>query len=326
MTLEEISVFGDHIIKISESDNVSITNFTSRNLLQTVIYSKKVNYALIADSEFESCNEAMLFDQSTVHLMSMCKFDSNGAIDLVAGGAIQIQNSDINIINSNFTKNIAETGAAISFECTSLVQCQLNLTETVFSHNQASEKGGAIFYNYNRPLLKNITYMNNSAQYGPDIASYAVKITFNDSFSNSMSINNTPSGLPYSNAFTLVLRDYDNQVMVLNNANQISLFSSDSSIELVSGVNSVVLKNGTATFNDLTIAAQPGRQNVMFRATSKAINSFKVAAVYGRSTKESLVKLDFRYCQPGEQMSDNVCRECAPGTYSFEWNSTKCEQ
>ena len=326
MTLEQTSVLGDHIIKVSESASVSITNFTARNLLQTVIYSKKVKYALIAYSEFESCNQAMLFDQSTVNLMSMCNFDSNGAGDLVAGGAIQIQNSDINIINSNFTRNIAETGAAISFQCATLVQCQLNLTETVFNHNQASEKGGAIFYNYNRPLFRNVTYLNNSAQYGPDIASYAVKITFNDSFSNSMSINNMPSGLPYPNAFTLVLRDYDNQVMVLNNEKQISLFSSNSSIASVSGINSVVLKNGTATFNDFTVAAQLGLQNVMFRATSKAIDSFKVTAVYGRSTKESLVKLDFRYCQPGEQMSDNVCIECAPGTYSLEWNSTQCEQ
>ena len=116
MKLEQTSVLGDHIIKVSETFNVSITNFTAKNLSQTVIYSKKVNYALIGDSEFESCNEAMLFDQSIVNLMSMCKFDSNGAIDLVAGGAIQMQNSDINIINSNFTRNIAETGAAISFE------------------------------------------------------------------------------------------------------------------------------------------------------------------------------------------------------------------
>ena len=168
--------------------------------------------------------------------------------------------------------------------------------------------------------------MNNTAQYGPDIASYAVKITFNNSFSNSMSINNIPSGLPYPNTLTLVLRDYDNQVMVLNNENQISLFSSNSSIASVSGVNSMVLKKGASTFNDFTVAAQPGLQNVMFRATSKAINSKKVAAVYENTIKENFVQLNFRYCQPGEHISDNVCIECVAGTYSTEWNSTLCEQ
>ena len=103
----------------------------------------------------------------------------------------------------------------------------------------ATIKGGAVYYDYARPTFgSTIIYTNNSAQYGRDIASYAVKLTYADDPMKSLKIDNFGSGIAYETVLSFALRDYDNQIMVLDNENQIIITSVNSSVAQVSGFNS----------------------------------------------------------------------------------------
>jgi hypothetical protein len=58
----------------------------------------------------------------------------------------------------------------------------------VFQHNQANDKGGAIYYDSYRPDISEVQFLNNSAKYGNNIASYPVSIKGVSNFSNITSI------------------------------------------------------------------------------------------------------------------------------------------
>ena len=111
------------------------------------------------------------------------------------GGAIRSINSDILITNSTFINNRAISWGAISFGCDSLPNRNLPLDKVLFDSNIAISQGGALYYNYKRPQLNQNIYINNQAIYGNDIASYAVKVRFNASFSDQMTITDIASGI-----------------------------------------------------------------------------------------------------------------------------------
>jgi predicted outer membrane repeat protein len=75
-----------------------------------------------------------------------------------------------------FENNSAQTGGAISIKCSSYDGCDNQIKNSTFINNAAVEQGGAIYYNYRRPKLEDIVYSSNRATYGPDIASYPVRI------------------------------------------------------------------------------------------------------------------------------------------------------
>lgn len=57
--------------------------------------------------------------------------------------------------------------------------CYYLIANSTFINNSAGINGGAINYNYNKPVfLGNNTFSNNSAQYGKNIASYPVFINY----------------------------------------------------------------------------------------------------------------------------------------------------
>ena len=112
------------------------------------------------------------------------------------------------------------------------------MTDNIFQHNTASEKGGAIFYDYVRPTFgNNITYHNNTAQYGNDRASYAVKITFADDSTAPLKIDEFGSGIAYPETLKFAVRDYDDQVMNLNSQDQILMSPTDPNTTQVRGYN-----------------------------------------------------------------------------------------
>ena len=174
--------------------------------------------------------------------------------------------------------------------------------DTTFSNNRAIIKGGSIYYNFKRPTLTRVGMVNNTAPYGPNIASYAVKIRKYDSTSDDIIIDNVGAGIKYDKEIKLALLDYDNQVMVLNSVNQITISSINTSISSVSGTNSVLLSKGVATLNDFVVEAKHGSKGVEFQASSKAIDTDKITQVYGGAVSNNTVTVNFRECMPGEQV------------------------
>ena len=231
---------------------------------------------------------------SSIHSMSDSTFDSNGNLNQT-GGAISMLNSKLNIFDSVFRDNTADIAGAISFSCTHLTLCELKATDSTFEDNKATVKGGAIYYDYTHPRIENVTYTNNSAQYGPDIASYAVKIRKVGSQSDTITIKDMGSGIVLDETLHLELLDYENQVMVLENANSISIFPRNTSEASVQGINTALLQSGKAEFDGLIFIAHPGAESIQFYATSKAINTAKIRAAYNHSISDNDIFVSFRY-------------------------------
>ena len=174
------------------------------------------------------------------------------------------------------------------------------MNHNVFEGNTATQDGGVIYYDYNRPVIKNSIFINNHALYGPNIASYPVKIGINDSSFDHMSFTNVGSGVVYEDEIRLVLLDYDDQAMVLNSQDYIKINPSNFSQSSVLGTNHGQLTNGIASFSNLILQHQPGASNITFIASSKAIDKNKIESVFGSPISDNTIDVSFRWCKPGE--------------------------
>lgn len=187
-------------------------------------------------------------------------------------------------------------------------------------NNSAVDQGGAIYYDSFRPDFLNDTFSSNYAVYGPNIASYPVKIIVQNSSSDDITLSNVGSNIVYPEEVVLALVDYDRQEISNQNTTQIKITPVTSSAGL-SGVDYAKVSQGVGVFDNLIFESEPGSTNVAYRASSKAINQNKINNVFGGQLSENLVNVNFRFCQPGEIINDGGCLECSQGTYSLQWNS-----
>jgi len=327
ITSTDSLITGNDLFIISNSDNVTLTNIDIQNSHNAALRIFSSNITRIYKLNLNNCTKGLIIESSTVLLLEDSTFMNNGGTNLIQGGGLYMINSDISISNSSFKNNIAQSGAALYFSCSSISLCSLNLNTTHFELNNAIEKGGAIYYDFLKPVFgSGITYSNNTAQYGPDIASYAVKITLSNDISPNIRINHLGSGIVYEKTLKLVIRDYDNQIMIMDSQNKIILTAVNSTIAKIKGFSSVGLQKGIAEFNNFIVEAEPGIKNIKVAASSLAIDQAKITSIFGSQISENTLEVDLRYCKPGEQIIGKTCFKCPSGTYSFDWNSTQCHQ
>lgn len=94
---------------------------------------------------------------------------------------------------------------------------------------------------------------------------------------------------------SLSLLDFDNQTMVLNNIDQISIFAVNSSEASVTGTNTVPLQNGVAIFDAIQFVSEIGSKSVGYNAVSKAIDTAKVNEIYGTAFSRNEILVDLRF-------------------------------
>ena len=115
--------------------------------------------------------------------------------------------------------------------------------------------------------------------------------------------------------------------MILNNINQVELSSSNTLQIRLKGINTGLLKNGVAMFNNFIAISEPGNSNILISVKWKAIDEAKINTIFGSKIGDSSIATNFRYWKPGElRMADNTWNQWAAGTYSLLWNSTSCNQ
>jgi len=239
MSFSNIQILNEDLISISGSNNVSMHNLNVFNFEKEVVNIESSNISLIDNLNIQNCSGAFKIKSSFISGFMNSNFSQNGGVTSFVGGAIKIYDSSVSMSNNLFTNNTAVSGGAVYFTCTSTTLWSLSIQETEFKENTAVKKGGALFYDYRRPEFgHSILFSNNSAQYGPDIASYAVKITFSELSSQQMKLENVGSGIAYEEDLKFVVRDYDNQIMVLDNENQIIINSQNDTLVQVGGFNS----------------------------------------------------------------------------------------
>jgi hypothetical protein len=204
--------------------------------------------------------------------------------------------------NSSFTGNSADVGGAIALICSDLTICSLSLESIKFVNNSALVKGGGLYYDYKRPTFTEITFTNNSASYGNEIASYPVRIKEISSDSNKIFLDHVGPSIKLKAPLILRLVDYDDQTMVLDSSSQILIQPANRSISSLSGFNSESLHQGVAVFENITFLAKPGSQNTTFFALSKAIDVNKIKKAFKDVHWENEIIVNFRFCRPGEKI------------------------
>ena len=317
----------NRMILISKCNNFSIINLQVEAINTTVLLIKNSAIKNIENILITNWNQGFIFENSVIAIFKSSFISSNGDSNILFGGAIRSINSDILITNSTFINNRAISGGAISFECDSLSNCNLSLDKILFDSNIGISQGGALYYNYKRPQLNQNIYKNNQTIYGNDIASYAVKVRFNESDSDQMSITDIASGTRYDTNIAFKLLDFDNQTMILNNVSQVELSSSNTSQIQLKGTNTGLLKNGVAIFNNFIAISEPGNSNILISVKWKAIDEAKINTIFGSEIGKNSITTNFRYWKPGEiKIIDSTWNQWTARTYSLLWNSTSCSQ
>ena len=161
-------------------------------------------------------------------------------------------------------------------------------------------------YDFYRPSLDNIEFLNNTAIYGPDIASYPVRISVKETNVSRVTLSNIGSGVSQDVALNLALFDHDNQIAVLDNVSQIEIKPTQANTT-VSGTTAVKVTNGVAKFSEMKFTATPGAQNVQYSLTSDGLDLTKIMKQYGEDFEAQSIVVNFRFCRPGEiEMSNTI--------------------
>lgn len=171
--------------------------------------------------------------------------------------------------------------------------------------------------------MDNVTFINNTAPKGSNIASYPIKLVVNGSDDPQANLVNLASGQAYDGSVTFNLVDYDNQAIYSDEVGTVSINAFVSGTD-IQGQSREPLVDGSVTFDDLTFVGKPGDTDVEFSITSDVIDVSNLVKQFGATSVQDPLKASFRYCMPGEIESLNQCTECLPNTYSFIWNSTEC--
>ena len=155
-------------------------------------------------------------------------------------------------------------------------------------------------YDFVRPSINRVRYSNNEAVYGPNIASYPVKIKLVNSTQDQINFDNVGSGITYPQTLYFGLYDYDDQILVIENINQIIISAIDTQASYVSGFNAQKLNQGIAEFDNIAFVAAPGSTNILYQASSKAIDDDKIQQVFRQPISDNTININFRFCRPGE--------------------------
>ena len=179
-------------------------------------------------------------------------------------------------------------------------------------------------YDLYRPTLSNLVFNSNYALYGPNIASYAVKVNIGNETINSITINNAVSG-QISRTYIFSIVDYDNQIMNLDPNLKVTIRPVTPRAQLF-GRNIYFADAGVAKMNETMFIFSPGTANIVYSISPSTIKLDKAKAVYGANYTLPTIVANFRYCKPGEYFYSNQWLSWSGGSYSLFWNSTVWSQ
>ena len=305
----------------------TIFNTSISNLDQHAIYFYSWNVTVIDGLDISSTYGINIKD-SDISKISNSRFafngkGSNSQSDIsVKGGALHLTNSNFTIESSLFYSNTAKYGAAVYISCQLHPICVASILNTTFANNVAQISGGGVMYDLHRPTFSNMFFDSNSALYGPNIASYAIKVKVDNSSENSVIMSNAVSGQT-SQEFTFSILDYDNQIINLDSTSKITIKARTTGAQVI-GKNIGVANTGVAKMEGIVFISEPGSKNIVFSVNPNSIDLNIAKAVYGINYTFPSIISSFRYCKPGEYNSVHQWLSWSEGSYSFEWNSTQC--
>ncbi|CAG9321392.1 unnamed protein product [Blepharisma stoltei] len=267
--------------------------------------------------------------------ISSTKFLYNKAL---VGGALSIKNSNISVYNCEFIENSARssgnyqngkidgTGGAIDTYCEDFGNCIFNVSSNIFNKNRAENNGGAINWNDVRPILENNIFISNSAIYGDNISSYAVKMisldntyngnqTENHHLMRNLELKDIASGQQVNQPLAFALVDHYDQIIKTDNTSRAELQTVGAGVSLLGSTN-IHAVNGTFIFTNYTIIALPG-SSVQLKVYSSVMDSSDQAS-------DIYISATLRLCKTGEATINMACVACGESYYSFNTSDAAC--
>ena len=264
--IHDINTTKRYMMNIARSSISQIINMTVHDVDVTILHILESNITLIDKIKLYDVAQGIYAQQSSINMIQNSHIYRSGSTNIIFGGALNLKDSSTTFMNVTLEYNTAQTGGAIHIDCDTYEICRNIMTNSTFANNIAVKQGGAINYNFRRPELSNEVFNDNIAAYGPDIASYPVRIVNSSMYNESMVLTNVASGIVYRETLKMTLIDYDNQIMNLVSNSQIKIVPVTNDAEIQS-VDYSVLTNGQTEFDNLQFAHKPGQTNTKYIAT-----------------------------------------------------------
>ena len=151
----------------------------------------------------------------------------------------------------------------------------------------------------NRPIFDNNTFTNNGALYGNKIGSYPVRMIQSNTKSNKIKLEDAASGINVETQIEVILIDYDNQTMVLENS-QIVKITPVTINATISGIDSAKFIAGVAVLDNFALVSRPGQSGVEYEITTNAIDPDIIPSVVDKrnlqsSDYQTIITSNFRF-------------------------------
>jgi len=304
-----------------------------------------VQHSLIATSHFSNNTGATagaiwLYSEAingsvNLHTVANSTFEGNLA-STGSGGAVGANNVYLDLQGNLFDSNIANAtganGGAAAVDCSLAAWCNVTIRNNEFRSNRASGQGGAISWAGSYPFLADNHYEGNTAKYGSEVASYAVKLALvspqdsdldylgtSQTYPLALRLTAVASGQKISQTFRFGLFDHLRQLTVTDYISSAQLIPLNNSSLQVSGALNVKAEAGLFVFSEFTPIAVPlSTQYLMVTTNGVDVGKKGKAKDPTEYLPTILIELSFRKCISGESLHDDACEICPKDTYSFD--------
>ncbi|EQC28835.1 hypothetical protein SDRG_13515 [Saprolegnia diclina VS20] len=249
---------------------------------------------------------------SSASFVTNCSFLDNRA-GIATGGAVYASMGTasappiINVVASNFVNCSSGYGGALYLE-----NAPCSFSNSRWINNSATTGGGGgIYWTSVEPLgLASQIFTNNSAVYGPDVASlpYALQPRYTPPMSNGV-VSGEASGQMFAGTLAVHVVDQYLQTVATDNKTQVTLVSLTTSAFVV-GTGKATAVRGICNFSTSGVQFTPGL-------------NMTLAVTGGDLLPLHTVEMHLRGCLRGEVLPQGVaqCVKCPIG--QFSWNASE---
>lgn len=232
-------------------------------------------------------------------------------------GAVLINSADLVINGTIFGNNSAEgrsgDGGAVSLHC-NLPYCNVSIVNSAFDGNSAVRNGGAIVWTRFKPMLSDVVFSENTAEYGNNTASFPMKLALNTL--SPANLTGIPSGQLSETPISVALLDHYGQIVTTDSSSLADLFPLHPDNTSVTGNTRVLAQKGAFQFLSYVITYAPG-EITQVKVVTNGIEVEKVEPGAEIST-DLVLNVSMRACLMGESQLSNACYPCPEGKYSLD--------
>jgi len=205
------------------------------------------------------------------------------------------------------------------------VGCVVTITDCEFENNSARGQGGSIYWKDSMPEINNCSYIGGRAMYGPDIASFPIRLNLSSIITSETEAGKTSgellgiaSGQLTDQVLIVTVLDHYGQVVTIDTGSALSLASANSSTSVL-GVTAFSAVNGTYLVQGFGITAPPASATTLLLRSTAVDYTKKAKSRDNLTYSDSLaVSVQMRTCLLGESHQSDQCLICPASKYSLD--------